>query len=1023
MAMAKKARQRISYGKPALRNHVSCSPHPTRTLSSYLSSLRKSSPWSRLPIFLSSLTNWAVLENGKSSAGGHRLGVNGLAVDSTNGILYSGGRDGIVCAWDLNLSTEPSPTTASTFRAQTQAHMHWINDIALAQNNTVVVSGSSDLSVKVWRPHSEENSTAHTIGEHADYVKCVVASTTDTTSNTIVAAGLDRKICWWDLNGKGKSLEIDVKGEEIPEKGSVYSLALGRSIVASGGPEKTIRLHDPRSGAEVSKLMGHLGNIRSLLIDDADDTILSASADKTIKLWSVRGGRCMYTFNMHDESVWSLFSNDPRLGIFYSSDRNGMVAKTDIRGSFDEVDNGLSLALAQEHIGVSKLVAAHGHFWTATNRSSINRWSDFDVEQEMDLPQDHRHRRAVSAMSSKARQTSPSTTDGPKKEINPQSILKLSNMGMYLPRSNTDGEAINDGPSRRPSIIPATEPEPEIKTIFNTPEETIEGQFGLLKHKLLNDRKRVLTLDTAGDVLLWDLIQCKPVQSFGKQHLEDVADVLNTRAAVAPWCSVDLSSGNLTVILEPYNCFDAEVYGDELELEDKIEFREDQRISLGRWILRYLFANLVDEEIKRDEAYRHKINEEVEKRIAAAVSSAPALSPGLASLAVMDDPATPRADGLQPAMTPGIGIVGTPAVAVESSSTSQAGRPSADKGDYFTAGISPVENPAAVKTPVPTPAPAPASAPEAAEGKTSSDNTEKLKEKEKPTEGAKSPSTPFGKKFRMSFSTKKLGRSGSQATQEKPVVVDEKAVESETSSSHEKEVDDSFYGIIQKIRNEYDRQLTESPDKLVETRVTPSLPADTPVLKLPPGTKVIIQEETSGGSSNVYQGTVESVGRDADIIEQKAPMWLGDLLLQNQVPFKEPVKISFVLHPLDGLPIIATDGSSRLNANRMLRVKKILGYVAERIEPAPGADEDADSQMEPEEYLELYCNEQLLEPTLTLATLRTHIWKGGNDVVLYYKTNGRRKLRPMPVPEPEQQPEPQQAPEEIPASPATAVAA
>ncbi len=467
------------------------------------------------------------------------------------------------------------------------------------------------------------------------------------------------------------------------------------------------------------------------------------------------------------------------------------------------------------------------------------------------------------------------------------------------------------------------------------------------------------------------------------------------------------------MILEPYNCFDAEVYADELDLEDKIDFREDQRISLGRWILRYLFANLIDEEIKRDEAYRHKINEEVEKRIAATASSAPAIALEPAALGFTDNAVTPRADGLQPATTPGIGIVNTPGVVVDSSSASQAGRPSADKGDYFTTGIAPVDNPPAVKTP----------AAETAEGKTSTENTEKPKDKEKPADGPKSPSTPFGKKFRMSFSSRKLGRSASQATQEKPVVVDEKAVESESSSSHEKEVDDSFYGIIQKMRQEYDKQLSESPDKLVETRVTPSLAVDTPVLKLPSGTKVIIQEETSGGSSNVYQGTVESVGRDADIIEQKAPMWLGDLLLQNQIPFKEPVKISFVLHPLDGLPAVATDGSSRLNANRMLRVKKILGYVAERIEPPPGPDDedaDADAQMDPEQYLELYCNEQLLEPTLTLATLRTHIWKGGNDIVLYYKTNGRKVLRPLPAPEPEQ-PEPQQ-PEETPASPALAVA-
>lgn len=71
--------------------------------------------------------------------------------------------------------------------------------------------------------------------------------------------------------------------------------------------------------------------------------------------------------------------------------------------------------------------------------------------------------------------------------------------------------------------------------------------------------------------------QCKPVQSFGKKHLEDVERQINTREAVSPWCSVDLSSGNLTVVLEPFNCFDAEVYADELELDEPIEFRDDQR--------------------------------------------------------------------------------------------------------------------------------------------------------------------------------------------------------------------------------------------------------------------------------------------------------------------------------------------------------------------------------------------------------------------------------------------------------------
>lgn len=471
---------------------------------------------------------------------------------------------------------------------------------------------------------------------------------------------------------------------------------------------------------------------------------------------------------------------------------------------------------------------------------------------------------------------------------------------------------------------------------------------------------------------------------------------------------------------------------------------------MGRWILRYLFANLIDEEIKRDEEHRQKLNETVEKRRVAGRANAPTSiaipDSSMASWEGSDQVTTPRANGAQftpttPGMaiglaTPGAapsGLPGVPEGAAVGSPLSPSDKrtpntaQASGDNDYFTSAIGPVGGDKPV-TPA-TPAPEPEKTPTV---DTSADKAkEKEKEKEKAADTSKSPGA-FGKKFRMSFGTKKLGRSASQATAEKPVVVDEKAEESEESSSnHEKEVDDSFHGVIQKIHQEYEKRLAEAPDTPVETLVTPSLPSDTPVLKLPPSTKVIIQEETSGGSANIYQGTVATVGQDADLIEQKAPMWLGDVLLQNQVPFKEPVKVSFVLHPIgDLVGIAAADGNNRLNANRMLRVKKILSYVAERIEaPEENPSEDA---LKPEEYLELYCNDtvsicrrgadnvtcllilipQLLGPTMTLATLRTHVWKGGNDIVLHYKANGKKQIKPPPTPPPEPVVESADAPQE-----------
>ena len=193
-------------------------------------------------------------------------------------------------------------------------------------------------------------------------------------------------------------------------------------------------------------------------------------------------------------------------------------------------------------------------------------------------------------------------------------------------------------------------------------------------------------------------------------------------------------------------------------------------------------------------------------------------------------------------------------------------------------------------------------------------------------------------------------------------MIDEKAEESDKSSEkEEKHVEDNLLGTIQKIRYDYAEHLQNDPTQQLPAGVIPSLLSETPILRHPPSTIVLIQEERpdTGGVADLYRGTVGSVGQDADLIEKSAPMWLGELLLRNQLPTKEVAKVSFILHPYkNNLPSIAPqDGNNRLNANRMLRAKKILAYVADRIETPPAQPDP--NAMKPEEYLELYCHDQV----------------------------------------------------------------
>jgi WD repeat-containing protein 48 len=290
--------------------------------------------------------------------------------------------------------------------------------------------------------------------------------------------------------------------------------------------------------------------------------------------------------------------------------------------------------------------------------------------------------------------------------------------------------------------------------------------------------------------------------------------------------------------------------------------------------------------IKRDEIYRKNLNENTTK-ISTLQRTSPPTSIQISSstLSPWQDggnaSATPRANGNHFPMTPGMGIgVATPAPANVllgvpedgaplDKRISQVSRTSVDKsGDYFTSALI-----ATVSEPTTKLAATPSESQDEKPPKSPSDADKESNGKE--------PGTFLGKKFRMGmpFGSKKLGRSASTAA-EKPIVVDEKSEGSETSETNEKEVDDSFHGIIQRIHMEYDKHLLDRPEEPVETLITPSLPNETPVLKPPLMTTVIIQQETSGGSADLYRGTVGSVGEDASLIEENAPMWLGDLLLR-----------------------------------------------------------------------------------------------------------------------------------------------
>ncbi|KAA1473313.1 WD40 repeat-like protein [Dentipellis sp. KUC8613] len=282
---------------------------------------------------------------------------------------------------DLNAFEEGQP---SSFRQSTQSHSDWVNDIVLCNYNQTLISASSDGSVKAWNPHSNPATDPSVIGMHSDYVRCLGHCR---EQNYVASGSFDRTIKLWDLTRTTSTSQPDPlvtmnPPESSGPKSSVYALAVdpfGHTIV-SGGPERVIRIWDPRVGKRVGKLVGHTDNIRAILVSEDSRYLLTASADASIKLWSLASQRCLHTFTHHTDSVWSLHSSHPSLEIFYSGDRSGIVSKVDVEGCTD-MSEGECIVLCQdtnEHgvaEGINKIVAMDDNLvWTASGNASLKRW-------------------------------------------------------------------------------------------------------------------------------------------------------------------------------------------------------------------------------------------------------------------------------------------------------------------------------------------------------------------------------------------------------------------------------------------------------------------------------------------------------------------------------------------------------------------------------------------------------------------------------------------------------------------------
>lgn len=183
------------------------------------------------------------------------------------------------------------------------------------------------------------------------------------------------------------------------------------------------------------------------------------------------------------------------------------------------------------------------------------------------------------------------------------SLNTLRSMKSIASMSNTERDLSHD--PRVVHVLPELVSDAEPYSA--TPDSVILGSHGLLRGILLNDRMHALTVDTKGEVAVWDIVRgiCRGkyikevVRAAGRcgstngtafsrcsgsamedkersprEALEIVRERIEGEAVISPWSSVDTKTGVLTVHINE-RWFEAEIYADEAG------FDSDHRKRIG----------------------------------------------------------------------------------------------------------------------------------------------------------------------------------------------------------------------------------------------------------------------------------------------------------------------------------------------------------------------------------------------------------------------------------------------------------
>ena len=250
--------------------------------------------------------------------GGHTDSVNAVTVYAGGRLAISASSDKTLKVWDLDKATELRTLVG---------HAHWVTAVGVYAEGRRAVSASADNTLKVW--DLDLGVEKRTLSRNINWVTALAV---DANGRRLISASGNRTLKEWDLETGAnlktlrglrsavrdvaflpdRSVAISASAHILHvwdlETGTERSLtghtdAVNAVAVYAGGlraisasSDKTLKVWDLEAEFEVRTLIGHNHTVTAVAVDRDGRRAISASLDRTVLLWDLESGEVIATF-------------------------------------------------------------------------------------------------------------------------------------------------------------------------------------------------------------------------------------------------------------------------------------------------------------------------------------------------------------------------------------------------------------------------------------------------------------------------------------------------------------------------------------------------------------------------------------------------------------------------------------------------------------------------------------------------------------------------------------------------------